>query len=50
MKSKIKTLSMMLAARGLVVALAAALAMPAAAQTQSTPVIPDTPIGKSQAR
>jgi hypothetical protein len=45
MKSKIKTLSMMLAARGLVVALAAAR-MPAAAQTQCTPVIPDPPIGK----
>lgn len=46
MKSKIKTLSMMLAGRGLVVALAAALAMPAVAQSQSTPVIPDTAVGK----
>ncbi|MFY9608492.1 MAG: serine hydrolase domain-containing protein [Blastocatellia bacterium] len=46
MKSTIKTLSMMLTVRALVVALAAALVMPASAQNQSTPAIPDTAVGK----
>lgn len=46
MKSKIKTLSMMLTARALVVVLATALVMPAAARSQSSAVIPDTPLGK----
>ena len=45
MKSRIKTLSIILTARALVIALATALLMPAAAQGQSGPVIPDTPVG-----
>jgi len=46
MRSKIKTISMMLASRALIVALAAALVIPAAAQNQNSPVFPDTPLGK----
>ena len=45
MKSKIKTLSMMLTARALAVMLAAALVIPVSARNQNVPV-PDTPLGK----
>ncbi len=46
MRTRIKAVSMMLTARALVVALATVLVMPAAAQNQSSPVIPNTPLGK----
>src|SRR6266851_2685245 len=45
MKSKINTHSIMLTARVLVVAFAAALAIPAPAQDRTT-AVPDTPLGK----
>jgi CubicO group peptidase (beta-lactamase class C family) len=46
MRIRTKTVSMTLAARALVVALATVLVMPAAAQNEGSPVIPDTPLGK----
>ena len=46
MKSKIKTASMKLSGRALLVALAVALAIPAAAQNRNTSIVPDTPLGK----